>query len=113
MLKKFVLVLITLVTAVPALAQAPNPSTVGRYEFVKGEVSKDNSAITLPLYKGSLKDGSLVWYILTDVSDQALALKWGINYATVLAASKGQTRMAVRLSTSSPRWPSAAAGNTG
>src|SRR5258707_2159425 len=96
MLKKFglVLVLMTLVTAVPALAQAPNPSTVGRYQFVKGKVSKDTGAIPMPLYQGSLKDGSLVWYILTDLSDQALAQKWGINYAPVLAAAKGQTRMA-------------------
>src|SRR4051812_34078294 len=85
-------------TALPALAQAPagkdSASLAGRYQFVKGDVSADNSAVTLPLYEGSLKDGSAVWYILTDVSDQAAATKWGINYAPALAGTKGQTRIA-------------------
>ncbi len=97
MLKKigFVLMMLLLMV-VPTLAQdqmgKSSASLLGRYQFVKGEVSNDNSVITLPLYHGSLKDGTLVWYILTDVSDQVAAEKWGINYAAILAGAEGQTR---------------------
>src|SRR4051794_24788887 len=40
--------------------------------------------VRLPLHKGSYR-GLTVWYVLTDVSDQALATKLGINFAPRLA----------------------------
>lgn len=39
---------------------------------------------TLPLYKGSA-DGETVWYVITDVSDAAVARELGINHAPKLA----------------------------
>jgi hypothetical protein len=102
MLKKigFVLALLLGLIVVPTLAQDQmgmdknSASLLGRYQFIKGEVNSDNRAITLPLYQGHLKDGSPVWYILTDVSDHAAAEQWGINYAAILAGAEGQTRTA-------------------
>src|SRR3954471_9434783 len=40
--------------------------------------------VRLPLHRGSYR-GLAVWYVLTDVSDQALANKLGINFAPRLA----------------------------
>src|SRR4051812_26549328 len=36
--------------------------------------------VRLPLHRGSYR-GLTVWYVLTDVSDQALATELGINFA--------------------------------
>jgi hypothetical protein len=48
------------------------------------EVNLTNHSATLPIYKGSYK-GLTVWYVLTDVSDQALADTLGLNFAPKLA----------------------------
>lgn len=41
--------------------------------------------ITIPLYKGQMRDGRSVWYILTDTNDQGNADQLGLNYAPKLA----------------------------
>ena len=95
----FVVFMLFVVTILPTFAQdnaMANSSSaeVGRYQFVKGEVSADDSTIKLPLYQGQLADGKTVWYILTDASDEAAATKWGINYSPGLAGAAGNTRSA-------------------
>ena len=40
--------------------------------------------MTLPLYKGQMKDGRSVWYILTDTDDQGNANALGLNYSSKL-----------------------------
>ena len=55
---------------VPATYFGTAPSTVqkeliGPYQLLKaGTLDTDAGTITLPLYKGLMKDGRLVWYIL-------------------------------------------------
>ena len=45
----------------------------------------DAGTVTLPLHEGRMADGRSVWYVLTDVSDQRLAQKEGLNYSPKLA----------------------------
>ena len=67
---------------------ASNPSLVGPYQFLQSGVVDDiKGTITLPLYKGYVKEGQVrtpVWYILTDVDDQAVATQLGINFSAKL-----------------------------
>ena len=63
-----------------------NPSLVGPVQLLKsGVVDVAKGTITLPLYKGLLKGtNQVVWYILTDVSEQQQAEFLGINFSTKL-----------------------------
>src|SRR5450432_3563384 len=92
----FAVFLLFVVAVLPTFAQDNSmaSASVGRTQFVKGEVSADESTIKLPLYQGKLADGKSVWYILTDASDEAAAAKWGINYSPALAGAAGLTRSA-------------------
>ena len=49
-----------------------------------GTLDKVAGTITLPLYKGAMTDGRVVWYILTDTTDQGNAEILGLNYAPKL-----------------------------
>lgn len=66
---------------------APPPSMVqkelvGPYQLIKsGKIDMTAMTITLPLYKGQMKDGAAVWYILTDTNDKGNADALGINYS--------------------------------
>jgi hypothetical protein len=95
----FVLFLLLVVAVFPTFAQDNSMmdagmSSLGRTQFVKGEVAADDSTIKLPLYQGSLADGKTVLYILTDASDEAAAAKFGINYSPALSGAAGNTRTA-------------------
>ena len=61
-----------------------------------GTVDKKALTVTLPLYKGALKDGRSVWYILTDTTDKAQAEALGLNHSAklVYAAVGKATRRA-------------------
>ena len=52
--------------------------------------------MTLPLYRGQMKDGTPVWYILTDTTDKANADALGLNHSGKLtyADVPGATRVA-------------------
>ncbi len=67
---------------------APPPSMVqkeliGPYQLIKsGKIDMDEMTITLPLYRGQMKDGGeAVWYILTDTNDKGNADALGLNYS--------------------------------
>lgn len=47
-------------------------------------VDLDKDIATLPLYRGKV-NGTTVWYVITDVSDENLAREMGINFAPRLA----------------------------
>jgi hypothetical protein len=75
---------------VPATYFGTAPSTVqkeliGPYQLLKaGTLDVDAGTITLPLYKGQMSDGRLVWYILTDTSDANNAAALGLNFSAKL-----------------------------
>src|SRR5437016_8907938 len=52
---------------------ATNPSLVGPVQLPKsGTVDVQNGTVTLPLYRGSMKNNGnpkTVWYVITDVND--------------------------------------------
>jgi len=59
-----------------------------------GTVDKDAMTVTLPLYRGELRNGKPVWYILTDTNDERNAEALGLNFSAKLAYS--ETGAAVR-----------------
>jgi hypothetical protein len=75
---------------VPATYFGTAPSTVqkeliGPYQLLKaGTLDEDKGTLTLPLYKGQLRDGRLIWYILTDTSDAENAAALGLNFSAKL-----------------------------
>jgi hypothetical protein len=50
-----------------------------------GTVDQDKGTITLPLYRGELRNGRNVWYVLTDTTDKGNADALGLNYSPKLA----------------------------
>lgn len=83
---------------IPLTYFGPAPSDVqkeliGPYQLLKsGQIDLDAGTITLPLYKGKVRDGPTsyhtVWYILTDTTDKANAEALGINHSPKLAYSE-------------------------
>ncbi|MCE2516702.1 MAG: hypothetical protein J4F41_02465 [Alphaproteobacteria bacterium] len=75
---------------VPLTYFGPAPSQVqkeliGPYQLLKsGQIDHNTSTITLPLYEGQMKDGSPVWFIVTDTSDKWNADQLGINHSPKL-----------------------------
>ena len=71
-----------------------NPSLVGPVQLLNsGTVDAAHGTITLPLYKSTLKGTKKnVWYILTDVSDQAVANELGLNFSTKLVFATNAAR---------------------
>ena len=74
-----------------------NPSLVGPVQLLNsGKVDDQKGTITLPLYKGFIRDTSTpVWYILTDVSDLNVAQELGLNFSTKLQYAARGARKAV------------------
>ncbi|HEY1576821.1 MAG TPA: hypothetical protein VGF82_07110 [Terracidiphilus sp.] len=71
-----------------------NPSFVGPVQLLNsGTVDATNGTITLPLYKGTLKGTKkIIWYILTDVSDQGIANELGLNFSAKLGFAENAAR---------------------
>ncbi|GHF56558.1 hypothetical protein HNQ07_003671 [Deinococcus metalli] len=62
-----------------------NPNLVGPKQLLTaGKIDFDKSTITLPLYRGQLRDGRNVWYVLTDTDDRGNAEALGLNYSAKL-----------------------------
>ena len=70
--------------------QGPAPSgfkkeLVGPVELLRAaEVDLETFTFTLPLYRGEMTDGTPVWYILTDTTDEGNAAALGLLYAPKL-----------------------------
>jgi len=75
---------------IPLTYFGPAPNTVdkrlvGPLQLLNaGTLDKEAGTLTLPLYQGAMRDGRLVWYILTDTTDQGNAEALGLNYAPKL-----------------------------
>jgi hypothetical protein len=89
-------------TDIPVTYFGPPPSSVepeliGPLQLLTaGKLDDEEGTITLPLYRGELKEtGESVWYIVTDTTDPAAAAALGLNHATKL--SYANTDRAVRL----------------
>ncbi len=62
-----------------------DPELVGPHQLLRsGTIDTDAGTITLPLYQGQTKDGTAVWYILTDTNDKGNADALGLNYSAKL-----------------------------
>lgn len=76
---------------VPLTYFGPAPSDVqkeliGPHQFLKsGKVDLDKGTIEMPLYKGRLPGGELVWYVVTDTTDKFNADALGINHSPKLS----------------------------
>lgn len=72
-----------------------NPSLVGPVQLLKtGPVNDQNGTITVPLYLGHMKDGTNVWYILTDVDDSEVAAALGLNFSAKMSFMANAARTA-------------------
>jgi hypothetical protein len=73
------------------------PELIGPLQLLTaGTLDEDEGTITLPLYRGELKEtGEAVWYIVTDTTDSETALALGLNLASKL--SFANTDRAVRV----------------
>ena len=75
---------------IPVTYFGPPPSSVlkelvGPVTLLKsGPIDVQKGTITLPLYKGQLKDGRSVWYVLTDTDDKGNSEALGLNYSSKL-----------------------------
>ena len=59
-----------------------NRSLVGPVQLLNtGPVNVAAGTITIPLYLGHLKNGTNVWYVLTDVDDADVAAELGLNFS--------------------------------
>lgn len=79
-------------TDIPVTYFGPPPSSVepeliGPFQLLTaGVLDEDEGSITLPLYRGELKEtGESVWYIVTDTTDANAAQALGLNHAGKLA----------------------------
>lgn len=91
-------------TGIPLTDRGPPPSEVDRQLVgpVKllraGTVDQAKMTVTLPLYRGELRNGNAVWYILTDTNDERNAEALGLNFSAKLAyADIGRTVRQARL----------------
>ncbi len=76
---------------IPLTYFGPAPSDVqkeliGPHQLLKsGKVDLDEGTIELPLYRGKLKSGEIVWYVVTDTTDKFNADALGVNHSPKLA----------------------------
>ena len=72
-----------------------NQSLVGPVQLLKsGPVDVAKGTITIPLYLGHLKNGTNVWYVLTDVDDADVAAELGLNFSAKMTFMANAARTA-------------------
>ncbi len=74
-----------------ANATQVNPSLVGPIQLLRSGTmdftDPQAPTITIPLYLGHMRDGTNVWYILTDTDDKGNSEQLGLNYSAKLTYS--------------------------
>jgi hypothetical protein len=82
--------------AEPTMQLAGKP-TLATTMIESAQVDLTADTVTFPLHKGALKNGQVVWYILTDVNNRAEAKRLGLEYAPSLtkAGTAHSTRTAM------------------
>jgi len=74
---------------------ATNESLVGPVQLLKsGPIDLVKGTITVPLYLGHMKNGTNVWYILSDVSDPNVAALLGLNFSAKMTFMSNASRTA-------------------
>jgi hypothetical protein len=87
-------------TAVPLSYFGPPPSSVnqslvGPVQLLNtGQIDSKAGTITIPLYLGHMKNGTNVWYILTDVDDANVAAELGLNFSAKMTFMANAARTA-------------------
>src|SRR6202140_3836825 len=72
-----------------------NQSLVGPVQLLKtGPVDATKGTITIPLYLGHMKNGTNVWYVLTDVDDADVAAELGLNFSAKMTFMSNAARIA-------------------
>src|SRR5262249_60545180 len=64
--------------------------------LTSGQVDLARELVRLPLHRGRLSSGEIVWFVLTDVSDFAISKKMGLTWAPSLGKAEhlASTRVA-------------------
>jgi hypothetical protein len=76
---------VNIVVAQPSPSEV-NPSFLGPVLLMKqAHVNLEKGIATLPLRKGKLRSGELVWFVITDTTDENLANLHGLVYSPKLA----------------------------
>lgn len=91
----------TCTLSVAALAQSPTSAAsvekrITKLFLTSGQVDLAREVIRLPLHRGRLSSGEIVWFVLTDVSDYDTSEKMGLTWAPSLSEAKdlASTRVA-------------------
>ena len=72
-----------------------NQSLVGPVQLLKsGVVDASKGTITIPLYLGHMKNGTNVWYVLSDVGDPDVAALLGLNFSAKMSFMANASRTA-------------------
>ena len=76
---------VNIVVAQPSPSEV-NPAFLGPVLLMKqAQVNLEKGIATLPLRKGKLRSGELVWFVVTDTTDENLANLHGLVYSPKLA----------------------------
>jgi hypothetical protein len=93
---------------IPLTYFGPAPSTVqkelvGPHQLLRsGTIDLTAGTVTIPLYRGQMADGTTVWYVLTDTTDEGNAAALGLNYSPKLNyAAVGSGARVAKLGTDS------------
>ncbi|HYY11140.1 MAG TPA: hypothetical protein VE781_09380 [Kineosporiaceae bacterium] len=70
--------------APPAVSPYYPVSYPGRTILRSARVDTAASTVTLPLHRGHMRDGRVVWFVLTDTSDSRVARAMGLNWSPKL-----------------------------
>src|ERR1043166_5764547 len=77
-------------------ADKPTEKRITKLFLTSGQVDLAREVVKLPLHRGRLSSGEIVWFVLTDVSDLATSKKMGLTWAPSLSKAKNlaSTRVA-------------------
>jgi hypothetical protein len=87
---------LTILTSSAMADGSPGNRKITKLFLTSGQVDLASEIIRLPLHRGKLTTGEIVWFVLTDVSDQATSKEMGLTWAPSLNEAKdlASTRVA-------------------
>jgi hypothetical protein len=77
-----------LATTVTFAAETSAGKRVTKLFLTSGQVDLGREVVRLPLRRGHLLSGEIVWFVITDVSDFATSKKMGLTWAPSLSKTK-------------------------
>jgi hypothetical protein len=91
-----VLILSLFATEGSSRADTSTEKRITKLFLTSGQVDLAREVVRLPLHRGRLSSGEIVWFVLTDVSDFAISKKMGLTWAPSLGQAKdlASTRVA-------------------